>query len=107
MNSLRKRAALKAAHFISQKLSLFFAFANCVFHVASGVVSGTLRFIEFALGLHFLVASDFTSSVLYRPFGFVGRPFDVFAVHEFLLRLIELLEEPKKALGRSCGEMRA
>jgi hypothetical protein len=46
--------------------------AQSVLYVARRVVGRTFRFIELTLGLQFLVAGQFTSSVLDRAFGLVG-----------------------------------
>src|ERR1700722_1254755 len=62
-------------------ISLFSAFANRVLHIAQGVVSRSLRLIELAFGLQFLVSGDFASSVFNGAFGLVSGSLNVFAVH--------------------------
>jgi hypothetical protein len=56
--------------------------AQRILYVAYCVVSGAFCFIELALGLQFLVARYFASSVLDGAFGFISGTLNVFAVHE-------------------------
>ena len=68
-----KKAAPKGSFFGMRftPISLFSTFANCILQIAQGVVSRSLRLIELAFGLQFLVACDIASGVLDRALSLV------------------------------------
>src|SRR5690242_6925278 len=59
--------------------------ANGVLHIAGNVVGGTFRLVELAFALQFLIVRQLAGRVLDGSFDLVGRAFDVFPIHCWLL----------------------
>jgi hypothetical protein len=80
-----KKKPPESGSFSDGSLSLFLQsigrIAQAVLDVAGGVVRGTFRLVQLALGFHVLVAGQLAGTFLDCTFCLVGGAFHVFAIH--------------------------